>query len=278
MKNMGPFGAALAMFLFFLMILFGAMSAPAADKFKIEVGPNFIGHRTTFEYPSNQGDWFVSGTSFSGTGLHGSGSVKLSNVVSIGARFDHNFLSNPTFLEITKKGERSEPNYGERRGSSQRAEAFVGFAVPKVGTFEAGVARHYFGRHWMWTCVDGPCSEEVNSYHNAISWGPTIGLTREIELGSFIFGGGVWGYPRMSQSQEWSNDEGGMWRERNETASGIRFEAMGGYKLTSHMAVKGGYQFFRTFTPDPYQFSGPGWRINTVRTEHAIIARYVITF
>lgn len=258
-------------------------AAEAADRFKLEVGPNFVGHRTTFEYPANQESWFVTGTSFSGNGMHASGSVELSNVVSIGARFDHNFLSDPTFFEIDRRGERNYPNGNERRGSGQRAEGFVGFQIPKVGILEAGVARHSFGRHWVYlsSCnQSSPCgprdTEEINSYNDMVAWGPVIGLTKEVNLRSFILGGGIWGYPRMSQSQEWGNDRNGTWRESSGTVSGIKIEATGGYKLTPHTMVKGGYQYSRTSTPDP--FSNSSWRIDTVRTEHAIIARYVISF
>ncbi len=278
MKDIG-FVAGL-LFLIVLIAILLATPAVAAEKFKLEVGPNFVGHQTTFHYPDDVDSGYVSGTSFSGTGVNMSGSVKLSEIVNVGGRFDHNFLSNPTFFEIQRSGgKRNFPNGNERSGLSQRVEGFVGFKISGIGTLETGVARHSFGRHWVYCLQGSSCvseAEELNNYHEAISWGPVIGLTREIKLGSFILGGGIWGYPRMNQGQEWSNDQGGTWRERSETASGIKLEVTGGYKLTSRTTVKGGYQFFRTFTPDPYTAST--WRVDAVRAEHAVIARYVISF
>lgn len=279
MKNIGFVVVSLVLISVF------ASSAVADEKLKFEVGYNGLEHRTTYNYPHSR-DLLVSGTKFDGNGVHGSGSVKLLDKVSITARFDHNFLDNSRFFEITKHGDRSEPNFNERRGFSQRAEGLVGFRVPIVGTLEAGVARHYFGRHWFFPsppCVDSPCGprrRDINYFSDTISWGPVIGLTRELELGSFVLGGGVWGYPRMSQRQESSSDQRDWGKGKRvsfgETASGIKFEVTGGYKLTSRTVVKGGYQYFCTSTPDPFRSSS--WRADTVRTEHAIIARLAITF
>lgn len=250
--------------------------ATAKERFKFEVGYNAVSHRTTFEYPDTD---FVSGTKFEGNGVHGSASVKLTEAVSATARFDHNFLRRPTWFYVGRTDRGGGPNNDERIGASQRAEAVVGLRLPKVGTLEGGVARHSFARRWTFKRYPSPTPEgggdkpkTFNSVQDTISWGPVIGLTREVRVRRITLGGGIWGYPRMAQGHEWS-DSFNLWRTP-ETASAIRAEATVAYPLTSHASVKAGYSFFRTLTPAV----GFNWRVDTIRAEHSIIARLAFTF
>lgn len=84
-----------------------ALNAKEKERFTttVETGYNAVSHRTTFSYPDAD-EKFVSGTSFQGNGVHGAVGMKLSSVVSVGARFDHNFLRQPFFtvLALTVSG------------------------------------------------------------------------------------------------------------------------------------------------------------------------------
>lgn len=137
------------------------------------------------------------------------------------------------------------------------------------------MARHSFARRWTFRHYPsevGGRPKTFDSAQDTISWGPVIGLTREVRVKGVTLGGGIWGYPRMAQTQEWS-DIYNSWRN-TETASAIKAEATVAYHLTARTAAKVGYQFFRTFTSSP----SSAWRINTARTEHAVIARFVFMF
>lgn len=252
----------------------------AKERFRLfEVGYNAVAHRTTFSYP-DANEKFMSGTSFQGNGIHGSASVKFSEIVSVTARFDHNFLQRPMYFSVSPGYEHRGPNEGERLGASQRAEAVIGFRLSKVGTLEGGAARHSFARRWSFKPfpsdpgIKGRPPKTFDSAQDTISWGPVIGLTREVRVKAVTLGGGIWSYPRMAQGNEWSDTYNYSWRTP-ETASAVKAEATVAYRLTPRTAVKIGYQFFRTFTPSPLAST---WRIDTARTEHAVIARFALTF
>lgn len=257
----------------------------AQDRFKFEVGYNATSHRTTFEYLDADYS-FVSGTKFEGNGIHASGSAKLSEIVSVVARFDHNFNRRPEFFDIGTGYSHSGPNGGERTGASQRVEAVVGFRLPVVGTLEGGVARHSFARRWTWNFPPPPSippgpqqwPRVIHTGSDTVSWGPVVGLTREIRIKRVTLDGGFWGYPRMAQGQaRWEDRSGSRGWNGSETASAVRAEATVAYHLTSRLAVKTGYSFFRTFTADPNP-GGSGWWIDTIRAEHAVIARLAFVF
>jgi len=240
--------------------------ANAQERATIDV--NYIGggFNSTFSYP--HGMSMRSGKKYNTDGIDVAAKVRVTDVVMVGYRYQHEVLRNAESFDrsVTNGVTNScvKPDLGHNGGAVGYQEFFGSFALPKTHghALVVGVAHATLDRKFRWdTSIGVITSEYSDSYVGVV-----IGGEGKQKLGTVTFDYSARAYPHLNRTI--GNGSG----ERS--SSGYELRGTATWSVAKHVGLTGGYEVRRISTKIP----DPDWPINENQTDKKFIVGLRLSF